>query len=123
MNGPVSFKKLSWTHHAQAKMMFYRLSPMRVRRVMNSPKRIEEGVAPKTIAMMQPASLKAAGGRAGALKEERWTQEIWVMIQDVGRERRVVSAWRYLGVTKPRGEIAAGFIRKEYNEYAKGPRK
>jgi len=98
---------LRWTSHAKAKMAFYRLSPMRVRRVLHSPKRIEEGVAPKTVAMMQPASMKS---------KDKWTQEIWVMIQDVGKERKVISAWRYPGITKPRGEIKA-FMQKEYGEF------
>lgn len=103
---------LAWTHHAQAKMSFYRLSPARVRRVLQTPKRIEEGVAPKTVAMMQPASLKRSiGGR------ETWTQEIWVMVQDSPRERKVISAWRYPGVTKPRSEAATALLRKEYEEY------
>lgn len=100
---------LSWTHHAQAKMNFYRLSPARVRRVLNAPRRVEEGVAPKTVAMMQPASLKG---------KDRWTQEIWVMIQDSGGRRKVISAWRYPGVTKPRDEATVAFMRKEYNEFA-----
>ena len=114
---------LSWTHHAQAKMHFYRLSPARVRRVLNSPKRVEEGVAPKTVAMMQPAAIKAAAGRAGAKKEERWTQEIWVMIQDAGKERKVISAWRYPGVTKPRDPAAVDAMRREYGEFlSKGGR-
>lgn len=109
--------KLSWTLHAQAKMMYYRLSPMRVRRVLNAPKRVEEGVAPKTIAMMQPASLKAAGGRGGAAGEDRWTQEIWVMVADTSRGRRVISAWRYPGVTKPRSGTVTNLLRQAYNEY------
>ena len=114
---------LSWTHHAQAKMNFYRLSPARVRRVLNSPKRVEEGVAPKTVAMMQPAAIKTAAGRAGAKKEERWTQEIWVMIQDTRRERKVISAWRYPGVTKPRSAVAMDAMRREYGEFlSKGGR-
>ncbi len=103
-------------------MMQYRLSPMRVRRVLNAPKRIEEGVAPKTIAMMQPASLKSMGGRPGAAKRERWTQEIWVMVEDKGRERKVISAWRYPGVTKPRSEATLELARREYHEYAEGKR-
>lgn len=101
-------KILSWTLHAQAKMAFYRLSPMRVRRVLNAPKRIEEGVAPKTVAMMQPASLKT---------KDRWTQEIWVMFQDSAKERKVISAWRYPGVTKPRDAAALQLMKKEYNEF------
>lgn len=103
---------LHWTLHARAKMNFYRLSPARVRRVLHSPKRIEEGVAPKTIAMMQPASLKS-GSRMG----EKWTQEIWVMVQDSGKERKVISAWRYPGVTKPRDEISKEAMQREYREF------
>jgi hypothetical protein len=87
-------------------MHFYRLSPSRVRRVMNAPKRVEEGVAPKTVAMMQPAAMKGIG----------WTQEIWVMVQDSGTKRKVISAWRYPGVTKPRAAVE--LARKEYEEYA-----
>ena len=110
-------KILSWTLHAQAKMNFYKLSPQRVRRVLNAPKRVEEGVAPKTVAMMQPASLKNAAGRAGGSRAEKWTQEIWVMFQDSVRERRVISAWRYPGVTKPRDEAALRALKKEYNDF------
>jgi len=99
---------LSWTHHAKAKMSFYRLSPSRVRRVMNAPKRIEEGVAPKTIAMMQPGAMKT---------RTTWTNEIWVMVQDKNRERKVISAWRYPGVTKPRDAVAVSLMRKEYEEF------
>jgi hypothetical protein len=105
--------QLQWTLHARAKMNHYRLTPARVRHVIHSPKRIEEGVAPKTIAMMQPVSLKTFG------KKETWTQEIWVMVQDGAPEkgavvRKVISAWRYPGVTKPRD---ATFLKKEYGEF------
>jgi hypothetical protein len=103
-------------------MNHYRLSPARVRHVLHSPKRVEEGVAPKTVAMMQPVSMKTtsrrlgadgAGGGSGANKES-WTQEIWVMVQDVAGARKVISAWRYPGVTKPR---ALAFLKKEYGEF------
>lgn len=106
--------QLQWTLHARAKMNHYRLSPARVRHVLHSPKRVEEGVAPKTVAMMQPVSLKVAGGRAGAGKQESWSQEIWVMVQDVAGVRKVISAWRYPGVSKPR---ATAFLKKEYGEF------
>jgi len=101
------FKPLHWTSHAKAKMMHYRLSPARIRRVLHSPKRTEEGIAPKTIAMMQPASMKRGG---------TWSQEIWVMFQDSSKERNVISAWRYPGVTKPRGEIKA-VLRQQYRDF------
>jgi hypothetical protein len=111
---------LQWTLHARAKMNHYRLTPSRVRHVMHSPKRGEEGVAPRTVAMMQPASIKTTGARVGGraggagAKQESWTQEIWVMVQDAKDGRRVISAWRYPGVTKPR---AAAFLKKEYSEF------
>jgi hypothetical protein len=69
---------------------------------------VEEGVAPKTVAMMQPVSMKLLG------KKESWTQEIWVMVQDAAGARKVISAWRYPGVTKPRD---AAFLKKEYGEF------
>lgn len=96
---------LQWTFHARAKMNHYRLTPGRVRRVLHSPKRVEEGVAPKTVAMMQPASMKTAA---------TWSQEIWVMVQDAAGVRKVISAWRYPGVTKARD---AAFLKKEYGEF------
>ncbi len=105
-------KLFSWTFHAKAKMQFYRLSPSRVRRVLNAPKRTEEGVAPKTIAAMQP----------GALRAGKWNQEIWVMFQDSRRERKIISAWRYPGVTKPRDPVQRNFMKQEYDEYASGTR-
>lgn len=94
-------KTLFWTNHAKSKMSFYRLSEQRVRRVLNSPKRVEEGIAPKTIAMMQPASIRTIGGK------QNWNQEIWVMTQEAKRKGqsakrvKIISAWRYPGVTKP----------------------
>ena len=101
-------KNLEWTLHAKTKMDHYRLTPSRVRHVLHSPKRVEEGIAPHTIAMMQPVSMKIIG------KKESWTQEIWVMVQDKASARTVISAWRYPGVTKVRDAI---FLKKKYNEF------
>ena len=80
---------LHWTHHSRAKMRQYGFSEARVKRIIHSPMRIEEGIAPKTIAMMQ---------RAGS---KRHPYEVWVMIQETPKKRKVISAWRYPGVTKP----------------------
>ena len=99
--------KLYWTAHSRAKMRQYGLSEQRIKRVIHSPKRVEEGIAPKTIAMMQIT---------GSAKHP---YEIWVMIQDMKGKRKVISAWRYPGVTKPRGEIALGFLKNEYSEFLK----
>ena len=82
-------KILYWTSHSKFKMRQYGFSEARVKRVIHSPKRIEEGIAEKTIAMMQGAGSK------------KHPYEVWVMIQETPRRRKVISAWRYPGVTKP----------------------
>ena len=96
MIGIKKIKPLKWTSHAKMKLNYYRLSEGRVRRVLHSPMRIEEGIAEDTISLMQPVSLtKSIKG------QEDWNQEIWVMIVETPSERRVISAWRYPGKTKP----------------------
>ncbi|MBI2068544.1 MAG: hypothetical protein HYT67_00320 [Candidatus Yanofskybacteria bacterium] len=64
---PKNDEKYSWTNHVGRKMMFYGLSADRIKRVMRNPKRSEKGVAPETIAVMQPAGTKSR------------PYEIWVM--------------------------------------------
>lgn len=74
-------------------MRHYGLSEARVRRVIHSPARIEEGIAKDTVAMMQRTGPAPKG------------HEIWVMFQDKGSERRIISAWRYPGQSKTRGGL------------------
>ena len=113
-------KVLLWTNHARAKMHFYKLSEGRVRRVMQTPKRAEEGVAPNTVALMQPAAMKFSMGRADAKKkEEKWSQEIWVMVQDGKLGRKIISAWRYPGMSKVRSLATLQIARQEYEEFIK----
>lgn len=96
-------KTVHWTNHARAKMRFYRLSEQRVKAVIHSPGRIEKGIAPNTIAFMQ---------RAGSKKHP---YEIWTMAQDDKLSRKIISAWRYPGITKP-GEPLPDAIRQEIDE-------
>lgn len=120
-------KELHWTKHAKAKMRYYALSEQRVRRVLKTPSRIEEGIAPETIALMQ---------RAGSKKHP---YEIWVMIQETRinadqtqinadkyprksalnpRESaitKIISAWRYPGITRP-GDPLPEEILREFRE-------
>ena len=49
--------EILWTKHSLDKMKFYGLSKQRVKSFKKS-KRIEEGIAPGTIALMQPAGSK-----------------------------------------------------------------
>lgn len=88
-------EELSWTRHAKEKMRFYRLSEARVKRVLRNPGRVEEGIAPGTIALMQ---------RTGS---KRRPTEIWLMYQPLRQKsaKRIVTAWRYPGISPIRGEI------------------
>lgn len=97
LRGP---KLLHFTSHSRAKMRQYGLSEARIKRVMHTPKRLEEGIAPKTIAMMQ---------RAG---NEKRPHEIWIMLTEEKNKRKIISAWRYPGITKP-GEPLPDEILKE----------
>ncbi len=98
-------KVLHWTQHACFKMRFYGLSEQRVKRILHSPARVEEGIAPKTIAYMQVAGSK------------KRPYELWAMIQDEKSRRKIISAWRYPGRTKSRSEVAIDLIRKAYSDY------
>ena len=84
---PKNDPKYHWTDHVIGKMIFYGLSPDRVRRVIRNPKRIEEGVAENTVAVMVPGSNK------------KKPTEIWVMYQKRGSKKVVISAWRYPGIS------------------------
>ncbi len=92
-----------WTKHARAKMRYWSLSEARVKRVLHFPLRIEEGIAPGTVAMLQAAGTK------------KHPYEVWVMLNERGKGRRVISAWRYPNRTKP-GEPLPAEIVKELRE-------
>jgi len=89
---PKNDEKVIWTSHAIQKMMYYGLSENKIRNVMWRPTRIEEGVAPQTIAIMQPY---------GSSKKPK---EIWVMYQEFEQEgkkkKRIISTWRYPAKSK-----------------------
>lgn len=102
---PKNTDKFSWTNHSARKMMQYQLSEARVKRVINNPKRKELGIAPGTIAVMQPNSSKHS-------------YEIWVMYQvkskaknqkskipDSGQKIVIITAWKYPGKSPVRGNI------------------
>lgn len=76
-----------------------------MRRVLHSPKRMEEGIAPNTIAMMQVAG------------SQKHPYEIWVMIQETKSKRKIISTWKYPGRTKPRSEVEVDFLQREYSDY------
>ncbi len=89
--------------HVKEKMRYYGLSESRLKRVINHPSRSEKGVAPNTLAVMQPIT-----------KQSKTTQEIWVMYQDKNTQRTIITAWRYPGKSPVRETIPIpGDIRDE----------
>jgi len=95
---PKDSEQLYWTKHAKEKMRQYQLSERRLKRVLRKPIRIEEGVAPNTVAIMQ---------RAGPKKHPT---EIWLMYQTEKiknqkskiKKMRIISACRYPGISPVR---------------------
>src|SRR3989337_475633 len=124
---PKNTEKYFWTQHAAYKLRQYGLSAQRVIRVINNPQRKEEGIVPKTIAVMQPTSAKNKDGK------KVWSQEIWAMYQVSASGRKVkseklkvqsefgnlistkqlkiISAWRYPGVSPQKDPIPEEILR------------
>jgi len=102
---PENDQKYEWTNHAKEKMVYYGISAALIKRVVRFPRRKEEGIAPDTIAVMQPAG------------SEKRPQEVWVMYKPIGQrpigksqipnpktqlegeKKRIISAWRYPGIS------------------------
>lgn len=126
---PKNDSKYYWTRHCVGKMMQYGLSPQRVKRVIRSCERVEEGVAKNTVAVMQPNAIKI--DKEG---KKKWSQEIWVMYQTpkasiknskckikslenkrevselrvelAGKNQlKIISVWRYPGVSPKNNPI------------------
>ncbi len=87
LRSPKNNKEIFWTKHVKRKMRQYRLSEKRVLRILRRPDRIEEGIAPGTIAQMQ-----IAGTRKNPT-------EAWLMYQILGQKLKIISTWRYPGRT------------------------
>jgi hypothetical protein len=131
----IGMDKYFWTQHADFKMRYYRLSKQKVLGVVRRPERVQKGVAADTIAVMQPVSPKTVDGK------KVWKQEIWVMYQVKGkkeiskwkmrnaneklsalknilgqeRQFRIISAWRYPGVS-PKDQPLPEEIMREIEE-------
>ena len=115
---PKNTEKCEWTRHAAFKMRQYGLTAQRILRVVKNPQRTEEGIVKNTIAVMQPASLRTKDGK------RVWSQEIWAMYQIKGKSKnekiktftpqkiRLISAWRYPGVSPKRDPIPEEILRE-----------
>jgi hypothetical protein len=92
-------EKYLWTAHVRMKMRQYGLAESRIKRVIRFPARTEEGVAEKTIAVMQPAGTKRY-------------QEIWAMYRVSRGKLKIITAWRYPGKSPARDPIPQEILRE-----------
>jgi len=120
-----NYKKLHWTEHSKMKMKQYGLSKQKLLGILYRPEREEKGIVSGTSAVMKTnkkfgnktVSLfgnKKMGNppKAKAFRRARAPGEIWIMYKDVNPSissgqaiRKIISAWRYPGVSKPGEEI------------------
>lgn len=96
---PKNTARFFWTGHALGKMRYYGLTASRILRAINRPARVEEGIAENTVAVMRPASVNK--------KKQSWSSEIWAMYQLTKGQYKIISAWRYPGVSPKRNSIPA----------------
>ncbi len=104
---PKNNDKYCWTEHVYGKMIQYGISEQTVRRIVRNPERIEEGIAPNTIAVMQTRG-----------KKQKY--ELWCMYQIVRKTKKhententgnksnqikIITTWRYPGVSPKRAHI------------------
>jgi hypothetical protein len=105
-NIPKNDPKYHWTNHVVRKMMHYGLSADRVKRVMRNPTRSEKGIAPDTIAVMQPAGSKAKPTEVWVMYATKKTRASKDKVANlIGPKKVVITAWRYPGISKVRDEI------------------
>lgn len=103
------FNTLQWTEHSKIKMRQYGLSQQKISGVLRNPERIEKAIVPGLIAAMKTNKIFFREKKIDIKKA--WQQpkkspgEIWVMYKDSKEGRKVISAWRYPGITKPGEEI------------------
>lgn len=98
---PKNDSKYWWTSHVIGKMGYYGLTPDRVKRVIRSPKRVEDGVAENTVAVMSAPPGRDLAQKGGQPKNKNSynKHEIWVMYQKKGSKKIIISAWRYPGIS------------------------
>ena len=112
---PKDDKFYHWTTHSKQKMMQYQISESLIKRIVRSPKRVEEGIAPKTFAVMQSFGAAPAGGEARPGRQDKSKKkqkEVWVMyasgkskLQN-SNSKVIISAWQYPGIPKPGKSIS-----------------
>lgn len=118
------FKKLHWTEHSKIKMKQYGLSKQKLLGILYRSERKEQGIVPGTTAVMK-TNKKYTSKTVSLFKDKeqglhphtrsfsrnfgvgarKAPGEIWLMYKDTKDFRKIISAWRYPGISKPGEEI------------------
>jgi len=94
-------KKIHFTEHSKIKMRQYGLSKSKLMGLIYRPERKELGIVDGTIAVMKTNRLFINSKLTEKKVFKKNPGEIWLMYLDTQIERKVISAWRYPGTTKP----------------------
>lgn len=90
-------------------MKQYGLSKQKLLGILHRPERKEKGIVPGTLAIMKTNKIFFKEKKITLAKA--WSSpkkapgEIWIMFKDVKDLRKIISAWRYPGISKPGEEI------------------
>jgi len=117
-------RKYFWTSHSKYKLVQYGLGPSVIKRVIRRPDRVEEGIAPDTVAVMKDRSTKSQekevwvmyqkefknqpclpAGRKSKIKNTNLTNTIEGERRSSTGRIKIISAWIYPGKTKKGKEI------------------
>jgi hypothetical protein len=94
---PQNDKYYAWTDHLKSKMIQYFISESKIKSIIKNHDRLEDGIAPETIAVMKRND-------RGKRKEEIWVMYLRMKDKINGEKKRIISAWRYPGIS-PKKEI------------------
>ena len=102
-------KKFHWTEHSKIKMKQYGLSKQKLLGILSRPERREHSIVPGTMAVMRTNKVffkaKQITLAKAWQKPRKAPGEIWIMYKDTKEFRKIISAWRYPGISKPGEEI------------------
>jgi len=121
------FRKIFWTEHSKIKMKQYGLSKQKLLGILYKPERKEQGIVPGTAAVMKTNKIYSKNKTVSLFEDKgqrlypskfsegkfrrarKAPGEIWIMYKDVKMDmlpvRKIISAWRYPGISRPGEEI------------------
>ncbi len=117
---PKDDAKYHWTQHSGRKMMHYGLSADRVKRVIRAPRRMEAGVAPGTLAVMQPAGTSKKPWEVWVMYLEKKSNPLRQSFSEASKQhatsnmsrvagsvsqKLIITAWKYPGISPIRDVI------------------